>query len=135
VAQGAILMGLGVNCDVPPPCVPCPFHIGVVVARPYRIYNHDNRQKYTDTFDSAERAKDNVNWIIRKGDLITQDTEAVTRLKLVRRIAAKEPKTGGTIFIVTSTNSDPRGPSPLRIDPSDGKILKQLPRGWMVHSS
>ncbi|KAK4173157.1 hypothetical protein QBC36DRAFT_360672 [Triangularia setosa] len=86
VVIGAAILGLGMNCNVPPPCAECPYHIGVLISQQFHEYENDERQAYTDRIDQNMRAKDHLKWIATKGDLITQAHGINKRLKLVRKI-------------------------------------------------
>jgi hypothetical protein len=121
VAKGAVLIGLGLGCEIPPEAVKCPFHIGVVVSQRYNEFDHKVGQKYEDSFDTrTPRAKDCIRWVAAKGDLITANEGIHKTVKLVRRVTPNGSKRG-TIRIVTSAADqwtvsnpaaeNPRGPS------------------------
>lgn len=95
-------MGLGVGCVPPPPCVACPYHIGVVLAERWTDYNgFDASQKYEDTFDNQLRVQENIKWLVAKGDLITQDEGIEISQPIVRKFGRNGSKTG-TLTIVLS---------------------------------
>ncbi|KAH9884837.1 hypothetical protein F4778DRAFT_799407 [Xylariomycetidae sp. FL2044] len=115
VVTGAALMGLGVGCKVPPANIRCPYHVGVVVSKRFTKWDHDEAQKYTDTFDGVQRARGNIHWLVTKGDLITQDEGINAEVKLTKKITLKGNRTG-TVTIVTSTSDLGQNPNhdPLR---------------------
>lgn len=55
-------MGLGVGCEKPPLVTSAPYHIGVILAERFASYYHQEDQRYTDSFDGIERAKDHIKW-------------------------------------------------------------------------
>jgi hypothetical protein len=112
-------MGLGLGCEVPPPCVRCPFHIGVVAAKRFAPYHHLQEQKYTDSFDNIHRAKDHIQWVLAKGDLIPVEG-IVKTVTVIQKLKPTSKKTG-RVIIVTSESDDARGPSSHFGDNSDCK--------------
>lgn len=110
VAKGAVLMGLQLGCWIPPPSKKCPFHVGVVLSQRFMHYEHHRRQRYTDSFDDVPRGNDNVKWVISKGDLIAPDEPISKTLRLVTKMTQPGHRPG-SLTIVTSTDSDPNGPT------------------------
>jgi len=98
-------MGLGVDMQKPPPSIPCPFHIGVVAAERFVAYEHRRSQSYVDSFDKERRARDNIDWVVAKGDLIDPDEGIRTTLRLVRKTNPTGNKTG-SVVIVTSRHGE-----------------------------
>ncbi len=113
-------MGLGLDCRPPPPQSPCPVHVGIVVAERFAHYDHEPLQKYQDSFDKIERAKNQIKWIVNKGDLLPSDGGLTTRLKLVRKMTQTGSQ-AGTIRIVTSTYDGPHKPPSHFVQPVDGE--------------
>jgi len=86
-------MGLGLDCATPPPNIACPVNIGVLLSTRFRPYEHQFDQKYVDSFDKSDRARNHCHWIIKKGDLVTLEGKyASTQLK--RKFNAGGNKTG-----------------------------------------
>ncbi|KAK4671727.1 hypothetical protein QC764_608200 [Podospora pseudoanserina] len=86
VVIGAAILGLGMNCEVPPACAECPYHIGVLISQQFHEYENDEKQAYTDAIGQSMRAKDHLKWIAAKGDMITQPDGISKSVKLVRKI-------------------------------------------------
>lgn len=103
-----MLKGLGVHCDIPTECIKCPYHIGVVLSQRFTDFDHHPEQRYTDSFDNSERARDNIKWMVAKGDLITVEEGIDKQLKLVRKITSRGNQVG-TVTIVTSDADKPAG--------------------------
>lgn len=103
-------MGLQLGCEIPPLCNKCPFHVGALVSEPFLDHAHLSEQRYTDTFDGEFRAKDNIKWVIPKGDLIAPDEPIKKTLRLVTKMSQAGHRPG-SLTIVTSTDSDPNGPA------------------------
>jgi len=101
VAKGAVLMGLGVDCDIPPECIQCPYHIGVVLSPRFAQYEHREVQRYTDTFDGSERARDTIQWVVARGDLVEADKAIEKKLRIVRKMTSSGNQVG-TVTVLTS---------------------------------
>lgn len=93
VAKGAVLMGLGLDCPTPPNNIPCPVNIGVTLSTRFRPYEHAGEQKYKDSFDGSDRARNHTHWIIKKGDLVTLEGKHAST-KLRRKYNPNGNKTG-----------------------------------------
>jgi len=121
VAKGAALMAMDVGCGPPLlPNIPCPFHIGVVLSTRYMSFDHDPPQKYTDTFDGVDRAKDHIQWVVTKGDLVAYKNGIEERVKITRKLSP-DGSLNGRIVVVASRCDGPRGPpSKLKVD-DDGE--------------
>ncbi len=105
-------MGLGIGCDVPPACIPCPVHIGVVLSQRFVKWNHDPKQGYQDYFDKTNCAKDNIKWVIAKGDLIERDEPTSKSVKLTVEMR-KPGYRPGSVSIVRSRVDASRRPTQL----------------------
>ncbi|KAL8397870.1 hypothetical protein RB594_004537 [Gaeumannomyces avenae] len=119
VAKGAVLMGLGRDCDVPPECVRCPYHVGVVAATRYGLYDYRgggaDHRLYKDSFDEVERARDHVSWLFAKNDLVptTHSTEKTVR---IQRKFLRANRKVGTITVVLSDQVWRTGRPPMPAD-------------------
>ncbi|KAI0532804.1 hypothetical protein GGR58DRAFT_522464 [Xylaria digitata] len=86
VAKGATLMGLGIGCEKPPPNSSAPCHIGVVLAERFAGYFHEESQRYNDSFDDILRAKDNIKWVVARGDLVTPREGIAKKVDIAGRV-------------------------------------------------
>lgn len=87
----------------------CPYHIGIVVAEDFAIYTHQPEQRYTDSFDGKARARDDVKWLIARGDVVEGSIPTIRTIRLVTRMsqAGRRP---GSVTIVLSPDERPGGP-------------------------
>lgn len=128
VAKGAALMGLGIGCgEIPPPNIKCPFHVGVVASTRFADFDHDPPQKYVDTFDGVARARDQICWLIAKGDLVTHDQGIEERLIVVRKSKPTGKKTGTVIVVTSQYDGAGEPPSKLTVQ-NDRSYSLPLPR-------
>lgn len=86
VARGGVVMGLssGGEYRQAPICHQSPCHIGVVLAEPFANFSHEPEQRYLDTHDGKARAKNNIKWLVLKGDLI--ENELYVKQRIVRKL-------------------------------------------------
>lgn len=94
VARGGLLIGLGLDCEVPSPSLPSPFHLGFVLSERFALYEHPSEARYTDTFDNLERARNHVKWVVSKGDLVPPGRSIHRELKLVQKMSQPAQKPG-----------------------------------------
>lgn len=94
-------MGLGVECVPPIPSMRCPYHIGVVLAERWTPYNHSEDQKYQDTFDDLQRAKENVKWLVGKDDLITDDEGIQVSQPIIKKLSRKGNRAGVLTLVIS----------------------------------
>ncbi|KAI0415867.1 hypothetical protein F5X98DRAFT_376248 [Xylaria grammica] len=102
VAKGAVLMGLGVYCEKPPPNSRAPYHIGIVLAERFARYAHEEWQRYDDSLDGVSRAKDHIKWVVAKGDLVTPHEQIAKKVKIVHKITPRGKKAGRVRVILSS---------------------------------
>lgn len=111
-------MGLGVNYRPPPSNTACPVYIGIVVAERFADYEHELNQKYQDSFDKADRARNQIKWVVNKGDLIPAGEGITNRLKVVRKMTPTGSQ-AGTVKIAMSTYDGPHKPPSHFSQPAD----------------
>jgi len=127
VAKGAALMAMDVGCGpLLQPNVPCPFHIGVILSTRYTLFDHDPRQKYKDTFDGVERAKDHIQWVVGQGDLVTYKEGIKERVKITRKLSPGG-SLNGQINVVVSRYDGPRSPPSKVTANDDGESATRAP--------
>ncbi len=98
------MMGLEIGCSMPPPCYGSPFHIGVVLAENFAEYAHQPSQKYTDSFDGLARARDNIKWVIAKGDLVETNARTSKTLKVVTKMSQPGHRPGSVTIVLSSSD-------------------------------
>ena len=119
-------MGLGIGCSIPPPVLKCPCHIGIVLAKRFAKYDHKPQQRYTDTFDNIDRARDNIKWVVAKDDLITEKDGIQRMLRVVKKKTTASRTFGKSVGRVTVVYStfDGLGKLPTRAsDTTDSTFI------------
>ncbi|KAM7220175.1 hypothetical protein V8F06_004503 [Rhypophila decipiens] len=104
VVKGAALLGLGIGCEIPSPCVACPYHIGVAVSTEFMDYYPEQENPhllYVDKFDGKRRLKDQTKWIVAKGDLITVRDGIEKTVKISKKMTRAGNRVGSVVIILS----------------------------------
>lgn len=105
VVRGAALIGLGIGCEAPPPCRACPYHIGVAASAEFRDYYPERETPhlvYVDEFDGKPRLKDQIKWLVAKGDLITAEDGIEKTVKIVRKMTRTGNRVGSVVVVLST---------------------------------
>ncbi|KAF6806098.1 hypothetical protein CMUS01_14453 [Colletotrichum musicola] len=119
VAKGAVLMGLGAGCDVPPAQLQCPFNIGVVVSARFTQFDHEDRQMYQDTLDGNYRARNHIKWVVKQGDLVSPGEGIVERVHVRRKFTQNGNKSGRVIVVLSTGEVHQNHPDNFEVDSID----------------
>ena len=92
-------MSLGLGREPLPPSASCPVHIGVVASSEFKLHEHRNDHKYTDSFSRTQRARDYVHWLVRKNDLITPGEGIQASVRIAKSFRGNK---SGVVKIVTT---------------------------------
>ncbi|KAK2779585.1 hypothetical protein CKAH01_02933 [Colletotrichum kahawae] len=101
VAQGAVLMGLGAGCNVPPAQLQCTVNIGVVLSSNFAKSAHQRSQRYEDTFDGTLRGANEIKWVARKGDLVGPETGITEIVPVRQKFIAGDDGTGRVTVVLS----------------------------------
>lgn len=101
VAQGAVLMGLGAGCNVPPAQLQCTVNIGVVLSSNFTKSAHQRSQRYEDTFDGTLRGANEIKWVARKGDLVGPETGITEIVPVRQKFTAGDDGTGRVTVVLS----------------------------------
>lgn len=99
-------MGLGVDCRPPQAVYWAREHIGVKLTTNFLAYEHTTQQRYTDSFDLADRARDNIKWVVMRGDLILHDRPILRSQAIIRKMS-QHGNRRGTVVLVRNSNISP----------------------------
>jgi hypothetical protein len=79
--------------------IPSPRSYGLSLSQDYSTYLHDNTDAYKDVFDGAWKARDQMVWLIKKGDVIFSNAKRIQRSNFSRRFSLNDSKVFHTNFI------------------------------------
>lgn len=105
VARGGLLIGLGVDCEIPAPSLACPFHLGFILSERFALHEHPESSRYVDSFDKVERAKNHIKWVLSKGDLVEPDKIVEKELILVHKMSMPAHKPGSITAVLCREDS------------------------------
>ncbi|KAF9875535.1 hypothetical protein CkaCkLH20_06916 [Colletotrichum karsti] len=106
VAQGAVLMGLGARCDLPPAQLQCPVNIGVFGSTRFSEVEHDTTQRYRDTLDGIQRGR-KIDWVVHKGDLVDSKSGIRETVHVHRKFIRDGDGTGRVTVVISSDDIRP----------------------------
>lgn len=86
----------------------CRRHYGVSVSQNFSSWNHSELDAYVDLFDGQKRAKNQVIWLINKGDAIFSDQPKHASIDLCRRFGRGDPTVFKTNLISSEDNIAPQ---------------------------
>lgn len=111
VALGAAMVGLGIGCPAPLECFECPFHIGIVVAVDFKSYEHSDNQAFIGMFDRRRLARDHVEWLAAKGDLIAPSEGIDKTIRIARKMALEARLTGSVNIVISKHGGQGQTPT------------------------
>ncbi|KAI9867895.1 MAG: hypothetical protein M1813_007717 [Trichoglossum hirsutum] len=116
VARGAIIRGLEKNRNNSISMRWCQRHYGISVSQPWSTFKHSNDDAYDDPFDGEKKAKDQMVWLIKKGDAILSSKPKHTSIRLCRRFGVGDPRVFRTSLVASDEDEAPQRYA--EIDPS-----------------
>lgn len=73
VVKGAILGGMGIGMQPAPKVNACPRSYGICISQLYAGWMHDPDQAVKNRFHAKQIVHQQLNWLVRKGDVILSD--------------------------------------------------------------
>jgi hypothetical protein len=101
VVKGAVGWGIDVPLNKMVYMRKCPRHFGLSVSQPFSSFTHSEADAYIDPFDGQKKAKDQMTWLIKKGDAIMSNKLKVASINFCRKFGLKDPRIFRTHLIVS----------------------------------
>ncbi|KAK0641396.1 hypothetical protein B0T16DRAFT_419768 [Cercophora newfieldiana] len=112
VTQGAILLAAlnhtdtqGLSTSTATACTQSPFHIGIVLSDEFDPDRHLATQRYNDTLYGTSRAKDCVQWVVHKGDMVSTSDITCRNTTILRRLT-QFSRLSGTVKVIVAKADD-----------------------------
>jgi hypothetical protein len=86
----------------------CSKSYGITISQPYSAYLHAERNAYKDPFDNEWKAKEQMGWLIKKGDLILSNKPKEASTKFCRRFGVGDPRVFVTNLVTYSGEDAPQ---------------------------
>ena len=99
----------------------CRRNYGLSVSEPFSSFKHSEKDAYIDEFDGEKKAKEQMVWLIKKGDAIMSNQPKHASISLCRKFGRSDPR----IFRTYLVSSDDVG-APQR--------FADIPEGVSPHS-
>jgi len=82
-------------------CTGCPVHIGVVLSDEFDPIHHLDGQQYHDVLDGKSRARDSVQWVVHKGDLVPASEPLRKNIYILRWLTQISSPTGSVTLVLS----------------------------------
>jgi hypothetical protein len=108
VARGAVLCGVDAKFKNMIYTRKCRRNYGLSVSQPFSSFLHSEADAYIDPFDGTKKAKDQMVWLIKKGDAILSKEPKHASITLTRRFARRDPKIFRTLLVSYDDDNAPQ---------------------------
>ncbi|KAI9764968.1 MAG: hypothetical protein M1840_007890 [Geoglossum simile] len=108
VARGAIIRGLEKDKTNTIYMRRCRRHYGLSVSQPWSTFKHSDADAYEDPFDGERKAKNQMVWLIKKGDAILSSQPKQTSIGLCRRFGVNDPRVFRTTLVTSDDDEAPQ---------------------------
>jgi hypothetical protein len=96
---------------------------GIVVSQAFSPYLHAGESTYNDPFDKGCKVKEQITWLIKKGDLLLSSEEKRGQIEFYRRFGPQDPKVFINRFVSSISDNPPLSLAKL----PTGEHSKSLP--------
>jgi hypothetical protein len=123
VVRGAVARGVELNVRSLVCLRICRRHYGVSISQVFSSWKHSENDAYDDPFDGQKKAKDQMIWLIHKGDAILSTEAKCASVELCRRFGRGDPKVFKTSLVACDEEVAPQRLEDIPI----GTTSKRLP--------
>lgn len=86
----------------------CAKSYGISISQPFSAYLHSaESNSYSDPFDNKRKAKEQVVWLVKKGDLILSNEPKNASTTFCRRFGVRDPKVFITNLVTYTADDAP----------------------------
>jgi hypothetical protein len=82
-------------------------HYGISISQAHSTYRHTTEDTYLDPFDGERKGKEQMVWLIKKGDLLLSNKVKHVSLDFCRRFGIKDPRVFITKFVTCDEDIAP----------------------------
>jgi hypothetical protein len=82
-------------------------HYGISVSQAHSTYRHTSEDAYTDPFDGERKGKEQMIWLIKKGDMLLSNKTKHASVDICRRFGLRDPRIFITKFITSDEDVAP----------------------------
>ena len=97
-------------------------HYGVSTSQPFSAARHSEEDAYTDPFDGERKARDQMSWLIMKGDTLHANQPKIGSVVIRRKFGIEDPR----VFRTTIVGCDDDEVPQRQHDIHDGWLLLVL---------
>ncbi|KAF2192229.1 hypothetical protein K469DRAFT_620267 [Zopfia rhizophila CBS 207.26] len=107
VVRGAVAKGLEPHSDSLISMRKCRRSYGIATSQPFSNFKHANEDEYDDPFDGTKKAKDQMLWLIKKGDALLSNTPKHAEVNLCQCFGLRDSKKFRTSLVSCDLNDPP----------------------------
>ncbi|OCK81694.1 actin-like ATPase domain-containing protein [Lepidopterella palustris CBS 459.81] len=108
VVRGAVIKGLEQGAQDLVYMRKCRRSYGISVSEPFSEYKHAKDDEYIDPFDNKKKAKDQMTWLIKKGDALLSNKSKHASIDICRSFGVKDSRVFRTILVACDENDPPQ---------------------------
>jgi hypothetical protein len=86
----------------------CPRSYGIIVSQPFSPYLHAGQTFYDDPFDGDRKVREQVSWLVKKGDLILSNEAKHAQIEFCRRFGHQDPRVFINRFVSYTGDDTPQ---------------------------
>jgi hypothetical protein len=109
VARGAVLHGLRHDATSFIYMRGCVRNYGVKVSQSFSAFRHLGQSSYQDPYDGHTKAKNQMVWLIKTGDLVLSDKGNYSSVEIGRKFKMEDNKYFSTILFASEHDEAPEG--------------------------
>jgi len=108
VVRGAVARGVEADARNVIYMRKCRRHYGVSVSEPFSSFKHSEADAYIDPFDREKKAREQMIWLIKKGDAILSNEPKQASINLCRKFGRKDPRIFKTYLVSSGDDNAPQ---------------------------
>lgn len=86
----------------------CEKHYGLSVSQPFSRSTHSEADAYHDPFDGQKKAKEQIVWLVKKGDAIFSNEPKRASTSLSRKFGRKDLRMFKTFVVISDDDEAPQ---------------------------
>ncbi|KAF4631943.1 hypothetical protein G7Y89_g6187 [Cudoniella acicularis] len=79
----------------------CRKHYGISSSQPFSAYEHLEDNAYDDPFDGEKKAREQMTWLVQKGDALLSDTPKFASVEVIRRFGLRDSRKFKTRVVIS----------------------------------
>jgi hypothetical protein len=102
----------------------CPRHYGISNSQPFSSFRHSEDDAYIDPFDGEKKARGQMTWLLKKGDVLLSNKPKHAEIDICRRFGLKDNKVFKSNLVALDDDKAPQRYAELPIGSSMALTLR-----------